>query len=387
MARRLSARRDQLFRRVPSAFLGDLFNRASYVHLRMLRTMNHSTSFCTRSALGVFLAGMLICGADVATAWAQNADTTQPYATAGRPIAVGASGGTIDTDGSDDSFSTISGGNMLTITNSNESKGSSLEISGPSDRIAGLTVGGTHTKVVFSGPGATVSGPVIISNRTSSLHFNGDGTDVRGPVANYGKLVFGQTGTTVISGTISGTGQVVQRGIGTTKITGNNTYSGGTLIEQGGTVVVSNNNNLGAPRAPVMLNGGTLQTTGNVQPTPGGVIASQEQPASLSSADQLNAQELNALSDPQHQAPPEPSWTLTAGSLVGKQIIGWGNNSGWHVMWDYKQDWVVPTSVQFYGDFKAAATQALEDLAAQGAPIHGVFYQGNHTLVITGNTP
>lgn len=30
------------------------------------------------------------------------------------------------------------------------------------------------------------------------------------------------------------------------------------------------------------------------------------------------------------------------------------------------------------------ARQVLEDLAAEGASIHGVFYQGNYTLIVTG---
>lgn len=77
-------------------------------------------------------------------------------------------------------------------------------------------------------------------------------------------------------------------------------------------------------------------------------------------------------------------WTLVAGELVGQQLARWGQSVGWHVVWNYNQDWTVPSSVTFQGDFSAAASQVLEDLASEGALIHGVFYQGNHTLVITG---
>lgn len=84
-------------------------------------------------------------------------------------------------------------------------------------------------------------------------------------------------------------------------------------------------------------------------------------------------------------APPPPvGWTLYAGQLVGPQIVNWGRSAGWRVVWRSHQDWVVPSSAEFYGDFTAASSQVLEDLSAEGASIHGEFYQGNHTLVITG---
>lgn len=77
-------------------------------------------------------------------------------------------------------------------------------------------------------------------------------------------------------------------------------------------------------------------------------------------------------------------WTLVAGELVGQQLASWGQSVGWHVVWNYNEDWTVPSSVTFQGNFSAAASQVLDDLASEGALIHGVFYQGNHTLVITG---
>lgn len=79
-------------------------------------------------------------------------------------------------------------------------------------------------------------------------------------------------------------------------------------------------------------------------------------------------------------------WTLLAGELVGAQLARWGQNAGWHVIWSYSQDWIVPSSVTFQGDFTQAASQVLDDLSSEGALVHGVFYQGNHTLVITGGS-
>lgn len=378
--------------------------------LNWVPAMKKSAFIGVRSAMPLILGSLLVCVGGVSAASAQS---TTSSSGAGRPVSVGAQGGTIDTYGSDDMFSTVAGGNMLTITNSNASKGSSLEVSGSSDRVGGLNVSGSHTKVVFSGPGATVYGPVVITNNTNSLHFNGDGSQVSGPVANYGALVFGQSGTATVSGTISGTGKVVQRGPGVTTIMGTNTYSGGTVIEEGGTVVVSSNKNLGAPDAPVVLNGGTLRTIGNVLPD--GATAAVNQavntqlpPVIPGSADSLNEQELQSLSNPlvpnpaetpmppppvqaaslapiAPRAPVVPTWTLSSGELIGKQLVGWGNRAGWHVVWNAGQDWVVASSTHFTGDFKKAASQVLEFMAAQGAPIHGVFYTGNHTLVVTNS--
>ena len=77
-------------------------------------------------------------------------------------------------------------------------------------------------------------------------------------------------------------------------------------------------------------------------------------------------------------------WVLSAGGLIGDQLVSWGQSAGWNVIWSSKQDWTVPSSAVFHGDFASAASQVLEDLSAEGASLHGVFYQGNHTLVITG---
>lgn len=84
------------------------------------------------------------------------------------------------------------------------------------------------------------------------------------------------------------------------------------------------------------------------------------------------------------QQVPQMDWVLNAGGLVGDQLVSWGRRAGWDVIWSSKQDWTVPSPTLFHGDFASAASQVLEALSAEGAPLHGVFYQGNHTLVITG---
>lgn len=84
---------------------------------------------------------------------------------------------------------------------------------------------------------------------------------------------------------------------------------------------------------------------------------------------------------------PRPEWMLFAGDQVGQQLKQWGQESGWRVIWQSRQDWVVPNDTTFHGSFTDAASQVLQVLASEGAPIHGIFYQGNQTLVVTGETP
>lgn len=81
--------------------------------------------------------------------------------------------------------------------------------------------------------------------------------------------------------------------------------------------------------------------------------------------------------------PPEPVWYLNANSLVGTDLKTWGKQAGWTVIWQANQDWPVPTSTHFQGDFQTVAAQVLNDLAGQGANIRGKFYTGNQTLVIS----
>lgn len=84
---------------------------------------------------------------------------------------------------------------------------------------------------------------------------------------------------------------------------------------------------------------------------------------------------------------PQPEWMLFAGSPVGQQLTQWGQEVGWHVIWHSQQDWRVPNATVFHGSFTTVVSQVLQDLAIEGAPIHATFYQGNQTLVVTGDTP
>lgn len=100
---------------------------------------------------------------------------------------------------------------------------------------------------------------------------------------------------------------------------------------------------------------------------------------------------LSAKPSKKEQAPIEPTpikdipkWTLTSGHAIGQELKKWGSQSGWNVIWNLPRDVIVPSNTEFVGEFKAAATNVIETLAANGVLIHAKFYDGNKTMVING---
>lgn len=79
-----------------------------------------------------------------------------------------------------------------------------------------------------------------------------------------------------------------------------------------------------------------------------------------------------------------PTWTLTAGHAVGQELQLWGEKAGWKVVWNMSQDWSVPASVMFVGEFSDVAAEVIKTLASNGALIHAQFFEGNKTMVVTG---
>ena len=79
---------------------------------------------------------------------------------------------------------------------------------------------------------------------------------------------------------------------------------------------------------------------------------------------------------------PIPLWTLKANQAISVDLDAWAGASGWKVVWNVPQDWLVPNTVQFQGDFRAAATQVIQALAANGADIRADVYTANKTLVV-----
>lgn len=81
------------------------------------------------------------------------------------------------------------------------------------------------------------------------------------------------------------------------------------------------------------------------------------------------------------------AWRLSAGRLVRQELISWGEQAGWHVLWQLPRDWTVPAETNFEGDFKEAASAVIRTLSDNGLVIRGQFYDGNRTLVVSGAGP
>ncbi len=195
-------------------------------------------------------------------------------------ITLGASGGTIDTNGfsittanqiSGSGFLTTTGTGILTLTGSNTYTGNTtigtsgtlqLGNGGTTGSIAS-NLGAVNGSLVFNrsdaglviptsfifgsgtviqaGTGLTTltgtnayTGLTTISSGTLQLGNGGTtGAITLSNIADSSALVFNRSNSSTFSGTISGTGRVIQAGTGVTILTGANTYSGTTTISSG----------------------------------------------------------------------------------------------------------------------------------------------------------
>lgn len=79
-----------------------------------------------------------------------------------------------------------------------------------------------------------------------------------------------------------------------------------------------------------------------------------------------------------------PVFILNHGDLILNDLKKWAKSSGWQIVWDVPEDWEVPNTTTFSGDFKTAVTQVIQALSSNGANIRAVFHMENNTVVITG---
>jgi len=251
-----------------------------------------------------------------------------------RPVALGAGGGTIDTNGFSSTISGIVSGTgrltktgmgVLTLSGSNSYSGGTLVNAGtlaaasntalgvPSsgltldggafrylsgfglDRPVSLGAGGgtldtngfdTGIAGAITGPGAltkagdgtltltgsnSYGGGTTIAAGTLQLGNGGTSGAILGDVVNNGNLTFNRTDVVTFPGLISGTGSVTQRGSGTTILTADNSYSGGTTIERG-TLQLGNGGTSGAITGDV-VNKGSLVFNRSDALTFGGLVS------------------------------------------------------------------------------------------------------------------
>ncbi|MBU2834789.1 hypothetical protein HF673_03060 [Acidithiobacillus thiooxidans] len=79
-----------------------------------------------------------------------------------------------------------------------------------------------------------------------------------------------------------------------------------------------------------------------------------------------------------------PVFILNRGDLILPDLQKWAKQSGWTVVWQVPEDWQVPNTTTFSGDFQKAVSQVIQALSANGANVHAVFHIANKTVVING---
>ncbi|MDA8153093.1 MAG: toxin co-regulated pilus biosynthesis Q family protein [Acidithiobacillus sp.] len=79
-----------------------------------------------------------------------------------------------------------------------------------------------------------------------------------------------------------------------------------------------------------------------------------------------------------------PVFILNRGDLILTDLQKWAKQAAWTVIWQVPEDWQVPNTTTFSGDFQKAVSQVIQALSANGANVHAVFHTANNTVVISG---
>jgi fibronectin-binding autotransporter adhesin len=133
----------------------------------------------------------------------------------------------------------------------------------------GLSADTTANAVRLTGTGTLVTidpGRTLTVNSGAILSTAAGANEIAGGAINFaseGIVIVKSGGTTTVSGVISGASGVTKSGAGTLSLSGVNAYGGQTTVDAG-VLAVSADENLGGAATPLVLNGGTLQTTASL---------------------------------------------------------------------------------------------------------------------------
>lgn len=166
-------------------------------------------------------------------------------------ISLGASGGTIDTNG----FATTASGIISGAGSLTKSGTGTLSLSGANTYTGGTNL--TAGTLEVSSSSALGTGQVAISNNAVLLT-NTNNINNSISLGTGGGTIRNVSGVLAsLQGVISGTGNLAKTGANSIRITGNNTYTGGTNIS-GGSLWINSATSLGAESGDLTLSGGNI---------------------------------------------------------------------------------------------------------------------------------
>jgi hypothetical protein len=82
-------------------------------------------------------------------------------------------------------------------------------------------------------------------------------------------------------------------------------------------------------------------------------------------------------------APVPATYTVAPGETLRAVLTRWADASGWRLVWEPTQDYVLSAPASFSGSFREASTQIMESLKHNGAPFGAELYTGNRVLRVT----
>jgi autotransporter-associated beta strand protein len=192
----------------------------------------------------------------------------------GRLAALGAAGGTFDTNGNNVTFaSTIGGTGGLTKTGPGTLTFDAANTYTGATTISSGTLALASNGSIAQSSGVNLAAPGAIFDITATDSVIQDLTGVAGTTVSVGNhtLRLGTSNSTTFAGTITGTGSLLKQGSGTLTLTGNSSLGGAVVTAgqltvmgnlTGGVVVAS-----GATLAGTGTITGGVVTVGNIQPT------------------------------------------------------------------------------------------------------------------------
>jgi len=166
-------------------------------------------------------------GGTVVNAGTLVAGAANVFGSGGMQVGTGA---TLDLNGSNQTFASLSGAGSLLLGAATADTGSdntSTTFTGSISGSGGLVKSGTGT-LTLTGANSYSGGTTVNAGTLT-----GDATSLQGNIVTNAQLQFNQATAGTYAGVISGTGALTKTGVGTLTLAGANTFTGGTTVSAG----------------------------------------------------------------------------------------------------------------------------------------------------------